>query len=234
MSNIGTPRDLVNDYVKKIADVVAGEEAQAYTGNQYFLRHSLDRIGDHFIEKPLAKQVSNQAASTADSVAGVVADLNSLLSALKDAGVMTPDVFTLTFASVDDTFAGHSDRQYNTNKISSVAVSKNVITITLSEKVSALKDFAAGGNWGTHKWLGIGISAGVSPITNLYYNGTQLGAEDVAEATECSLSAGYFVRWVAADLVLANDNTQASKNYFKIWASGYAETEYTLKIVEPS
>ena len=30
-------------------------------------------------------------------------------------------------------------------------------------------------------------------------------AEDVTEASQCTLDAGYFVRWVAADLVLAGD-----------------------------
>ena len=74
----------------------------------------------------------------------------------------------------------------------------------------------------------------MTPITNLYYNGTKLTAEDVTEATQCSLSAGYFVRWVAADLVLAGNNKQASKGYFTLNADGYTETTFTLKIVEPS
>ena len=47
------------------------------------------------------------------------------------------------------------------------------------------------------------------------------------------LSAGYFVRWVAADLVLANDNSEKSKNAFELSGSGLAKTVYTLKIVEP-
>ena len=54
------------------------------------------------------------------------------------------------------------------------------------------------------------------------------------EATSCSLGAGYFVRWVAADLVLAGDDTQKSKGEFTLWADGYEETKFTLKIVEPS
>ena len=60
-------------------------------------------------------------------------------------------------------------------------------------------------------------------------------AEDVEEATtQCGLSAGYFVRWVAADLVLAGDNKQKSKDFFTLWADGYEETSYRLVIVEPS
>lgn len=176
----------------------------------------------------------NQADDSTGSTASLKAALNGLLKKLKDAGLMVGDAFSLTVTkNVDDSFAGHADRQYNTEKISSVAESDGVITITLSAKVSALKDFDGGNGWGVHKWLGIGVSAGINPITGLYYNGSALGAADVEEATAVGLSAGYFVRWVAADLVLAGDNARESVDSFKLWASGYQETAYTLKIVEP-
>jgi len=177
----------------------------------------------------------NQEYNSAGTTATLKADLNALLLKLKNAGLMVGDAFTLTVTkSINDTFAGHADRQYNTEQISSVAESNGVITITLSKKVSALKDFEAGNGWGKHKWLGIGVSAGISDLTDLKYNGTALTAEDVTEATGVGLSSGYFVRWVAADLVLAGDNTQKSVDHFTLWADGYAETEYKLKIVEPS
>ena len=170
-----------------------------------------------------------------DSVAKVRTTLNSLITKLKNAGLMVGDAFTLTVTKdVTDSVAGHADRQYNTGKISSVAEEDGVITITLSEKVSALKDFDGGNGWGVHKWLGIGINAGISPITGLKYNGILLTAEDVSEATSCNLGAGYFVRWVAADLVLAGDNSEKSVDNFTLKASGYAETSYKLVIVEPS
>jgi hypothetical protein len=175
----------------------------------------------------------NTATPAADANASAVrSSLISLFTALKDHGLMEADAFSLTYGAV--TGDNEADRAYNTAKISSVAVEDNVITITLSEKVSALKDFDARNGWGVHKWLGIGISAGVSPITDLYYNGSQLSAEDVTEATNMGLSAGYFVRWVAADLVLAGDNTQKSVDTFTLWAHGKKQTDYTLKIVEPT
>jgi len=178
--------------------------------------------------------VANQAASTAADATALKADFNALLAKLKNGGLMTPDALTMTVTKeVNDAFAGHADRQYNTEKISDVAYEGGVITITLSEKVSALKDFEAGNGWGNHKWLGIGISAGINPITGLKYNGSSLTAEDVTEATSVGLSAGYFVRWVAADLVLAGDETQKSKSRFTLWADGCAETRIALKIVEP-
>lgn len=180
--------------------------------------------------------VPNQAAETpgSDTVAKVRASLNDLLLKLKDAGIMTGDAFALTVAnSVVDSEAGHANRTYNTGKISSVAEADGIITITLSDKVKNLKDFDGGNGWGVHKWLGIAISAGVTPITDLVYNGSALTEADVAEATAVGLSAGYFVRWVATDLVLTGDETQKSTGTFTLKASGKQETAYTLRIVEP-
>ena len=173
---------------------------------------------------------------TSDTVAKVRTTLNALITKLKNAGLMIGDAFTMQYAAVTDSVAGHADRSYNTGKISSVVVDNDAhtITITLSDKVKNLKDFDGGNGWGKHKWLGIGLGVGISPITGLHYNGLALTAEDVTEATTCDLSAGYFVRWVAADLVLAGDNTQKSVDSFTLWADGYAETTYTLKIVEPA
>lgn len=171
----------------------------------------------------------NQAASTATSVADVKGDVNALLKKLKNAGLMAGDAFSMAVNhSVNDQTAGHADRTFNTGKISDVAVADNVITITLSEKVKNLKDFDGGNGWGVHKWLGIGVSAGINPITGLYFNGTQLTAEDVSEATAMGLSAGYFVLWVKAERIVAG-----MSNAFKLWADGYAETEIRLVIVEP-
>ena len=178
--------------------------------------------------------MENQAASTAGSYTALKEDFNDLLLKLKDAGLMAGDAFTLTVTKeVVDSVQGHADRQYNTGKIASVSESDGVITITLSDQVKNLKDFDGGNGWGVHKWLGIGISAGINPITGLSYNGAALTSDDVSEATACGLSAGYFVRWVAADLVLAGDDSRKSKSTFKLWKSGYAETEYKLVIVEP-
>lgn len=181
--------------------------------------------------------IPNQAAATGTSGTDAIAAVNSLLVKLKNAGLMTADEWaapTVT-KNINDTVAGHANRQDNTNDITSVAVSDNVITITLSKKVSALKDFDGGNGWGVHKWLGIGVRPWTKAITGLYYNGTQLTAEDVAEAQSVGLDeTGYLVRWVAADLVLAGDNSQKSKNTFTLWADGYQKATYKLKIVEPT
>lgn len=181
----------------------------------------------------------NQEAATGTGATGgtnAVIAINALLLKMKNSGLMKPDEFTMQYATVSDTAAGHADRQYNTGKISNVAVDNDTheITITLSDKVKNLKDFDGLHGWGVHKWLGIGLGVGISPITGLFYNGSAVTDEDVAEASQCTLDAGYFVRWVAADLVLAGDNSEKSKDYFTLWADGYEETRYTLKIVEPA
>ena len=181
----------------------------------------------------------NQEAATGSGATGgtnAVNAINALLLKMKNAGLMKPDDFTMQYSVVTDTVAGHADRQYNTGKISNVAVDNDTheITITLSDKVKNLKDFDGLHGWGVHKWLGIGLGVGISPITGLFYNGSAVTDEDVAEASQCTLDAGYFVRWVAADLVLAGDNSEKSKDYFTLWADGYEETRYTLKIVEPA
>ena len=207
-----------------------------YTSKNYFEQGGeVFHVGGKVVFDDGLLENMSTADVDSDSTAKVRATLNELITALKDCGLMVGDDMSLTVTgSVNDSVAGHADRQSNTSKISSVAESDGVITITLSEKVSALKDFDGGNGWGVHKWLGIGVSAGVSPITGLKYNGQALTAEDVSEATTCGLSAGYFVRWVAADLVLAGDNSCRSQDHFTLSASGYKDTTYKLRIVEPS
>ncbi len=163
-----------------------------------------------------------------DTLAKVRNSLNVLLLKLKNSGVMKGDLFNMTVNhSVNDTEAGHANRTYNTSKISDVAISDNVITITLSEKVANLKDFDGGNGWGVHKWMGIGVSAGLA-LPALYFNGTNLTNDDIAEATAMGLDPLYFVLWVKAEKII-----QGESNKFTLWATGCEETEFTLVIVEP-
>ena len=140
------------------------------------------------------------------------------------------DYLSLEYAAV--TNDNEPDRAANTAKISSVTIDGNIITIQLSCKVSELNDFDGRGGWGVHKWLGIGLSSGVTPITKLIYNGSALTQDDVTEAGNMGLSSGYFVRWVAADLVLAGNNSEKSKDSFTLTTSGKATRLFRLVIVE--
>lgn len=181
----------------------------------------------------VVSQADDIELSDATDVAGIVEDFNDLILALKNSGIIVPYEFDITVTkNVVDSITGRADRQYNTNQIKSVSEKDGVITIVLNKTVAELKDFNAGGKWGTHKWLGIGISAGITPITNLKYNGSYLTSDDITEATQVGLSSGYFVRWVAADLVLAKNNNEPSKNYFTLWANGYGSVKYTIELIE--
>ena len=141
-----------------------------------------------------------------DTVAKVRSSLNMLLLKLKDSGLMVGDTFNMTVNhSVNDQEASHADRTYNTSKISDVTIADNVITITLSEKVKDLKDFDGGNDMGVHKWIGIGVSAGLA-VTALYFDGKQLTSEDVAEATSVGLDTLFFVLWVKAERVIEGDS----------------------------
>lgn len=159
-----------------------------------------------------------------------------IVTALKNAGLMVGDAFALSYDAVEQD-EGHANRMYNTSQISAVAIDNDAhtITITLSKKVSQLKDFDGQHGWGVHKWLGIGIVTGINyPTATLKYNGAALTAEDASEASACGLEGtGVFVRWVAADLVLAGIEGEKSKGSFTLWADGYALTTYKLVIVEP-
>lgn len=179
----------------------------------------------------------NQSADTAGTTSSLQASLNSLLIKLKNAGIMAADswpALTVT-KSLNDTEASHANRQSNTEDIASVAEQDGVITVTLSKKVSELKDFDGLNGWGVHKWLGIGVRPWTNAITGISYNGKALTAADVAEAQAVGLSdTGYFVRWIAADLVLAGDNSQKSVDTFELWADGFEKVTYKIRIVEPA
>ena len=177
------------------------------------------------------------AIQPAVNLASGTATVAQVVTALKNAGLMVGDAFALTYSAVT-TDTGHANRAWNTAKISSVAIDNDAhtITITLSKKVSELKDFDGGNGWGVHKWLGIGLVSGINyPTADLIYNGAALTAEDASEAAACGCEGtGVFVRWVAADLVLVGAEGQKSKSTFTLKADGYAKTAYLLKIVEPS
>ena len=208
--------------------------------SEYSTKNYMEQGGDKWViggelefDKTSNGVLPNLATPASDANASAVRSaLIALYTAMKDNGLIAGDAFTMSYAAV--TGDNEATRAANTAKISSVEIEDGVITITLSDKVENLNDFDARNGWGVHKWLGIGISAGVSPITDLTYNGGEITAEDVTEATNMGLSAGYFVRWVAADLVLAGDNTQKSKDTFTLWSSGYKQTDFKLKIVEPT
>ena len=64
----------------------------------------------------------NQANDSTGTTASLKTNINALLTKLKDAGLMEGDPFTISVTKdVNDTVAGHADRQYNTGKARRIA-----------------------------------------------------------------------------------------------------------------
>lgn len=173
--------------------------------------------------------VDNQAGSTATEVAELKADFNGLLLKLKDGGHMTPDEWDLSVAVISEIPSADphaADINGNIEKVESVTIADNVITVTVdTEELTAFPSSVA--VQGTHKWVGILITTGLSDITAAKYNGYQLTAADAAESATCGGSAGDIVMWLKADEIVNTPKT------FKLWSSGYAETTFTVVIDEP-
>ena len=166
----------------------------------------------------------NQVASTATTVAGVKDDFNSLLLKLKDAGLMTPDAWNVSVSKIST--PNGDDLIANQSKVTGIAIADNIITVSVP-----VKDLVAFSNsnpaQGTHKWVGMLITTGLTDITAVKYNGSQLTAADATEATTVGGSAGDIVMWLKCDEII---NTP---KVFTLWSTGYPEETFTVVITKP-
>lgn len=166
----------------------------------------------------------NQETSTATTVAGVKDDFNALLLKLKDAGLMTPDSWEISVAKIP-TPTG-DDLNANQSKVTAITVGDGVITV--AAPVSELIAFPSSNPaQGTHKWVGMLITTGLTDITAVKYNGSQLTSADAAEAAAVGGSSGDIVMWLKCDEIINMPKT------FTLWASGYPEETFTVAIAEP-
>ena len=167
---------------------------------------------------------NNQATSTATTVAGVKDDFNALLLKLKDAGLMTPDAWNVSVSKIS-TPSG-DDLIANQSKVTGIAIENNIITVSVP-----VKDLVAFPSskpaQGTHKWVGMNITTGLSDITAIKYNGSQLTAADVTEAATVGGSAGDIVMWLKCDEIVN------IAKVFTLWSTGYPEETFTVVITEP-
>jgi len=167
---------------------------------------------------------ANQAASTASTIAGIKDNFNALLLKLKDAGLMTPDLWNVAVAKIP-TPTG-DDLTANQSKVTAITIEDGVITV--EAPVSELIAFASSNPaQGTHKWVGMLITTGLPDITAVKYNGSQLTAADVTEAAAVGGSAGDIVMWLKCDEIISTPKV------FTLWASGYPEATFTVVITEP-
>ena len=178
---------------------------------------------------------ANQAIETpgSDSVAKVRTALNTLITSLKNAGVMIPDSWNVSVLACPTPVAMPTTQTAANSAHATVTIDGTDITITLDGEVSDLADADHGETWGKHKWLGFGIRTGLDAITGVKFTydtgaSATLGADDATEATALGLSAGDFVLYIKAE----QEGYLTGRKSFTLKADGYAETTFTMKIVE--
>lgn len=98
---------------------------------------------------------------------------------------------------------GSSSDQYiveNNDCIKSISVNGNVATLKVD--MAGLQSYdSSDPSQGKAKWVGLIIETGEDTLENVTYNGTPLGAADIADATSVGAPAGAFVLWLKADVV---------------------------------
>ncbi len=152
-------------------------------------------------------------------------DLNALIAALKNAGIMIPDAWNLAVrlapALTDPVAAAN-------NAKASVALADGVITVTADVDELEESTSSAPGQ-GTHKWIGLGIGTGLSSVALCTYNGSQLTAADAEEAVSVGLDQpGEFVLYIRAEELAETPKTITLK------ADGYAEVSLSIIVAAPA
>ena len=167
--------------------------------------------------------------------ADIRSDLNTLIKKLKDAGIMIPDEWNVSVLACPTPASMPTSETAANSGHATVTIDGTEITITLNCKVSELADANHGETWGTHKWLGFGVRTGLGSVVGVKFTddtgaSVTLSADDATEATALDLSAGDFVLYIKAEQA----EYLTGEKYFTLKADGYAETTFTMKIVEPT
>ena len=176
---------------------------------------------------------SNMTPKTTNTAADIRNDLNTLILNLKNAGVMIPDAWNLSVLAVPTPASMPTAETAANSGHATVAIDGTEIIITLDCTVADLADADHGETWGSHKWLGFGIRTGLASVEGVQFTDdtgaeTTLGSADASEADTLGLSAGDFVLYIKAE----QKEYLTGQKEFTLWASGYAEFVYTMKIVE--
>ena len=178
---------------------------------------------------------ANQAIETpgSDSAAKVRTALNTLITSLKNAGIMIPDSWNVSVLACPTPAAMPTSETTANSGHATVAIDGTEITITLNCEVKDLAVADHGATWGKHKWLGFGVRTGLAAVTGVKFTddtgaSATLGADDATEAGTLGLSAGDFVLYIKAE----QEGYLIGKKSFTLKADGYAETTFTMRIVE--
>ena len=177
----------------------------------------------------------NFVPKTTNTGADIRSDLNTLIKKLKDAGIMIPDEWNVSVLACPTPASMPTSETAANSGHATVTIDDTEITITLNCKVSELADANHGETWGTHKWLGFGVRTGLGSVVGVKFTddtgaSATLSADDATEASALDLSAGDFVLYIKAEQA----GYLTGEKYFTLKADGYAETTFTMKIVEPT
>ena len=179
---------------------------------------------------------ANQEPVTGNQVKDVKDAFNALLIGLKNAGIMVPDSWNVSVLACPTPAAMPTSETAANSGHATVTIDGTEITITLNCKVSELADANHGETWGKHKWLGFGVRTGLGSVVGMKFTddtgaSVTLSSADADEAATLGLTTpGDFVLYIKAEQV----EYLTGEKYFTLKADGYAETTFTMKIVEPT
>ena len=179
---------------------------------------------------------ANQEPVTGNQVKDVKDAFNALLIGLKNAGIMVPDSWNVSVLACPTPASMPTSETAANSGHATVTIDGTEITITLNCKVSELANANHGETWGTHKWLGFGVRTGLGSVVGMKFTddtgaSVTLSSADADEAATLGLNTpGDFVLYIKAEQA----EYLTGEKYFTLKADGYAETTFTMKIVEPT
>ena len=178
----------------------------------------------------------NFTPKTTNTAADIRSDLNGLITKLKNAGIIIPDSWNLSVLACPTPAAMPTSETTANSGHATVTIDGTEITITLNCKVNELADANHGETWGKHKWLGFGVRTGLGSVVGMKFTddtgaSVTLSSADADEAATLGLNTpGDFVLYIKAEQA----EYLTGEKYFTLKADGYAETTFTMKIVEPT
>ena len=178
----------------------------------------------------------NFTPKTTNTAADIRSDLNGLITKLKNAGIIIPDSWHLSVLACLMPAAMPTSETTANSGHATVTINGTEITITLNCKVSELADANHGETWGKHKWLGFGVRTSLGSVVGMKFTddtgaSVTLSSADADEAATLGLTTpGDFVLYIKAEQA----GYLTGEKHFTLKADGYAETTFTMKIVEPT
>ena len=175
----------------------------------------------------------NLKPKTTNTAGDIRSDLNALIVKLKNAGLMTPDAWNVSVLACPTSGAMPTSETASNSGHATVTIDGTAIKITLDCEVKDLAVADHGETWGKHKWLGFGVRTGLGSVVGVKFTddtgaSATLASGDADEATTLGLSAGDFVLYIKAE----DAKYLTADKSFTLWADGYAETTFTMQVVE--